>query len=203
MQRFLTEFLKLGQKRIVLASQSPRRIQLLRDLGLEFEIHPAAIDENLEQVTDPVELARKLALEKAHVVAERVEGDLIIAADTLVTLDHHIFPKPQSREEAFHMLETLQGKTHFVITGLALVTPETTIVDHGSTAVTFYPMSREEIEFYLTTQEPFDKAGAYAIQGKAAVFIERIEGDFYNVVGFPVGKFFQHLKELFGPKTGK
>ncbi len=198
MQRFLMDFLGLDKKRIVLASQSPRRIQLLRDLGLEFEIHPAAIEETLDQVQEPVELARKLALEKAHVVAQRVAGDLIIAADTLVTLDHHIFPKPQSREEAFQMLTLLQGKTHYVITGLALITPDQTIVDHGSTAVTFYPMSKEEIEFYLTTQEPFDKAGAYAIQGKAAVFIERIDGDFYNVVGFPIGKFFQHLKQLFG-----
>ncbi len=196
MQRFLTEFLGLDKKRIILASQSPRRIQLLRDLGVEFEIQPAAIDESLQQITDPVELARKLAYEKAHVVAQRVEYDLIIAADTVVTLGNQIFPKPSSREDARTMLQHLQGKTHQVITGLALLTPERAVIDHGITRVTFYPMSDLEIDFYLNTQEPFDKAGAYAIQGKAAVFIEKIEGDFFNVVGFPVGKFFQHLKQM-------
>ncbi len=197
MQHFLSTFLGIEQQRIILASQSPRRIQLLRDLGLNFEIHPAAIKETIPPGADPIELARKLAYEKAHAVYQRVGGDLVIAADTLVTLEGHIFPKPESVADATRMLQTLQGTTHEVITGLALITPQTLILDHGITRVTFYPMSDAEIAFYLTTQEPFDKAGAYAIQGKAAVFIEKIEGDFFNVVGFPVGKFFQHLKRLF------
>ncbi len=197
MQQFLTEFLGVQHRRIILASQSPRRIQLLRDLGLTFEIHPAAIDETIPRVANPVEMARKLAFEKANAVFQRVGGDLVIGADTLVTLDGKIFPKPESVADARRMLQTLQGKTHEVVTGLALVTPVETVIDHGSTRVTFFPMSDAEIDFYLATQEPFDKAGAYAIQGKAAVFIEKIEGDFFNVVGFPVGKFFQHLKRLF------
>ncbi|NOX36978.1 MAG: septum formation protein Maf [Calditrichaeota bacterium] len=193
----MTELCQLTGKKIILASQSPRRITILRELGLHFIVSPAQIDESITRYSDPVDYARQLAYRKGLVVWQREKADLVIAADTVVTIDHQILEKPRNQEEARQMLRQLSGRTHTVITALALFYSEGEILDHESTRVTFYPLTDPEIELYLQTEEPFDKAGAYAIQGGAAIFVQKIEGDFYNVVGFPVGKFYQHLKKIF------
>ena len=194
---FMTELCRLDEKKIILASQSPRRITILRELGLHFIVSPAYIDESITHYSDPVDYARQLAYRKGSVVWQRERADLVIAADTVVTIDHQILEKPGNPEAAREMLRRLSGRTHRVITALALFFSEGEILDHESTRVTFYPLTDPEIELYLQTEEPFDKAGAYAIQGGAALFVQKIEGDFYNVVGFPVAKFYQHLKKIF------
>jgi septum formation protein len=194
--KFITLLCDLEEKKIVLASQSPRRIELLRSVGLEFEIYPPQFDEKSMPGVTPVDYVKHNASEKAHWVAKHVEYDLIIAADTVVTLDGHIFEKPGGHREAQNMLQQLSDKTHNVITGFCLLTANETILDHESTRVTFYKLSKAEIEMYLNTDEPFDKAGAYGIQGFAALFIRQLEGCYFNVMGFPLGKFYQHLKQL-------
>jgi len=194
---FLMELCRLQGKKIILASQSPRRIELLRGVGLKFEIVPAQVDENVKDGDHIIDAARHYAREKAHHVADRHSADLIIAADTLVVLGNEIFAKPKNRVEAGKMLRQLSGATHSVITGLSLLTPASEILDHEETRVTFWDISKREIDAYLNTPEPFDKAGAYGIQGYAALFIRKIEGSYFNVMGFPLSKFYQHLRTLF------
>lgn len=195
--KFLTELCHLEGKKIILASRSPRRIEMLHSLGLEFEIFPARVDENLTAYQDEIEFARLLAQSKAHwVYRQRPEADLIIGADTIVVKEGKIFGKPNDHGEARAMLQSLSGATHQVITGICLRSPAQEIVDHEITEVIFAPLSVEEIETYLASGEPFDKAGAYGIQGLAAVFVERIEGCYFNVMGFPLARFYRFLKEM-------
>lgn len=194
--KFISLLCNLEDKKIVLASQSPRRIGLLRSVGLEFEIYPPQFDEKPLPGFSPSDYVQHNASEKAHWVAKHVEYDLIIAADTVVTLDGHIFEKPDGHNEANNMLQKLSDRTHDVITGFCLLTPEEKIIDHELTRVTFYKLSDTEIEMYLNSDEPFDKAGAYGIQGFAALFIKWLEGCYFNVMGFPLGKFYQRLKKL-------
>ncbi len=194
--KFTTLLCNLEEKKIVLASQSPRRIDLLRSVGLEFEIYPPQFDEKPMPGFSPVDYVRHNASEKAHWVAKHVEHDLVIAADTVVTLNDHIFEKPAGHSDAQSMLKQLSGRSHEVITGFCLLTPDEKIIDHELTRVTFYELSVAEIEMYLNSDEPFDKAGAYGIQGFAALFIKQLEGCYFNVMGFPLGKFYQQLKKL-------
>lgn len=193
--KFLTELCHLEGKKIILASQSPRRIEMLHSLGVEFEIFPAQVDENPAIYRDEVEYACLIAKSKADWVHEkRPEADLIIAADTIVVKEGKIFGKPRDHAEARAMLQTLSGATHQVITGICLRSAAQEIIDHEITDVVFAPLSPEEIELYLASGEPFDKAGAYGIQGFASALIERIEGCYFNVVGFPLARFYRHLR---------
>ncbi len=194
--KFISILCGLEKKRVVLATQSPRRIELLRSVGLDFEIFPPQIDEKQPADYSPLEYVRHNAVEKAHWVSGHVKFDLIIAADTIVTLDGQIFEKPGGHSEAEKMLRLLSGNTHEVITGFCLMTAGGEVVDHEISRVTFYPLTTSEIQMYLNSDEPFDKAGAYGIQGFASLFIKKIEGCYFNVVGFPLGKFYQHLKNL-------
>ncbi|MEL6820973.1 MAG: Maf family protein [Calditrichota bacterium] len=194
--KFLNELLHLNEKKIVLASQSPRRVELLRNIGLSFEIHPAGIDENPKHYHDEIDYARQNASNKARWISDRVNADLIISADTIVAMDGQIFEKPASREEAAATLKRLSNNTHQVISAFCLLTNQTEITDHAVTEVTFNPLSGHEIEAYLNSGEPFDKAGAYGIQGLASIFIKEIKGCYYNVMGFPLAQFYQHLKKL-------
>lgn len=194
--KFITLLCNLEEKKVVLASQSPRRIELLRSVGLEFEIYPPHIEEKWRSGYSPVDYVRHNAGEKAHWVSGHVDYDLIIAADTIVTLEDRIFEKPAGHDQAEAMLRSLSDRTHEVITAICLMTPEEKIIDHEVTRVSFYPLSDAEIRMYLNSDEPFDKAGAYGIQGFASLFIRKIEGCYFNVVGFPLGKFYQHLKTL-------
>lgn len=189
-------------KRIVLASASPRRQELLRLIVGSFEVVPAHIPEEIPPyLVDPTSVVSFLATEKAQAVATDYGSEtLIIGADTVVVLEGDILGKPCDPAEALEMLERLQGRTHEVITGLAVVPgqaageEEPIIVDAVVTEVTFRPAEREELKRYIATGEPFDKAGAYAIQGRGCVFIEGIRGCFFNVVGLPVFRLAQMLR---------
>jgi len=185
------------QRNLILASSSPRRREILKNLGFEFEVIPADIDEDFLEGEDFVSHAERLALSKAVKVSElRPEGK-IIGADTVVVCDGRVLGKPADEVEAEEMLSLLSGKKHQVITALALVVPgESRIVKSEVTDIFFYELSREEIRRYVATGEPMDKAGAYAIQGYASAFVRRIEGCFFNVVGLPVWLLFSMLKEM-------
>ncbi len=197
---------------LVLASASPRRRELLTQAGFSFEVHPADISEDLNPGEDPIAYVTRLAREKAQAVFAQLSRPstlgapgldpetweskrlgllpnsalVVLGADTTVTLDDHILGKPEDAADAARMLRLLSGRTHRVITGVAVVTATSTKVAAESTAVSFLALSDEEIAAYIATGEPMDKAGAYAIQGLAARWIPRIEGCYFNVVGLPI-----------------
>jgi septum formation protein len=182
---------------LVLASASPRRRELLTQAGYTFEVHPADIPEDPRSNEDPIAYVTRLAREKAEAVFTEITkasasdtrasaAPQVLGADTTVTLDSHILGKPSDPADAARMLRLLSGRTHRVITGVALVTVTSTEVAAEVTAVQFLTLSDEEIAAYIATGEPMDKAGAYAIQGRAARWIPRIEGCYFNVVGLPI-----------------
>lgn len=178
-------------RRIVLASASPRRRELLHQIGLPFEVIPGSVAEEGRPEKKPVALAEALARDKALDVAPLVEDGMVIGADTVVVAGMQMLGKPADAAEARAMLRTLSGRTHQVITGLSVVDrrggrTESVDVDHASTDVTFLPWTNDDIAAYVATGEPMDKAGAYAIQGYAAVLIEGIRGCYFNVVGLPL-----------------
>jgi septum formation protein len=178
--------------RLILASASPRRRELLAQAGFEFEVHPAHIPEDPLPGEDPMAYVTRLAMEKAQAVFARVSasgglpGLAVLGADTTVTLDGHILGKPSDAADAARMLRQLSGRSHRVITGIALVTAQSVESAAEVTAVRFLTLSESEIASYIATGEPMDKAGAYAIQGRAARWIPRIEGCYFNVVGLPL-----------------
>lgn len=173
---------------LILASASPRRRELLALLGLPFRIAAADIDETPLPGEDPRAYTERLAQEKAEAIAHREPNATILAADTTVVCDNLILGKPQDAADASRMLQLLQGRTHTVITGIAVHSNNQTTIESDMTAVTFIQMNIEMIENYIATGEPLDKAGAYGIQGIAAQFIPRIEGDYTNVVGLPLAR---------------
>jgi septum formation protein len=178
---------------LVLASASPRRRELLTQAGYSFQVRPAHIPEDPHEGEDPIAYVTRLAREKAEVVLRELSGRasaeealVILGADTTVTLDNHILGKPEDAADAARMLRMLSGRSHHVITGVAVATVEGVEVAAEVTAVRFLTMSDEEITAYVTTGEPMDKAGAYGIQGLAARWIPRVEGCYFNVVGLPL-----------------
>ena len=185
---------------LVLASASPRRRELLTQAGYTFAVRPAHIDEDLRPGEDPIAYVTRLAREKAETIYQEISsseretgehrrnGDLlrVLGADTTVTLDSHILAKPENQADAARMLRLLSGRTHRVITGVAVAAQAGTQVAAEVTAVRFNTLSEEEIAAYVASGEPADKAGAYAIQGRAARWIPRIEGCYFNVVGLPL-----------------
>lgn len=183
--------------KIVLASGSPRRKELLGMLGVEFDICPAVGEEKAEAGLLPDKTVRALAKAKALEVAARCEKDcLVIAADTVVSLDGEILGKPHSEEEAKEMLSKLSGRSHKVYTGLCLVLGDKLLSREEETTVYFRELTRSEISAYVATGEPLDKAGAYGIQGKASLFIEGIDGDYYNVMGLPLCRLDEMFKAM-------
>lgn len=186
-------------KNIILASNSPRRKELLRNLGIEFSVVSSEFDEKLDDSMHPYELACHLALEKAKDVARKgYDNAIIIAADTLV-IHNKILGKPKSLNEAYIMLKSLSGNVHEVVTGVALLDEYNNIqiTDYEMTKVYFRKISDEEINRYISTGESMDKAGAYGIQGKASLFIEKIDGDFFNVMGLPIYKLGKMMQQHF------
>ena len=180
--------------KLILASGSPRRRELLTMLGAQFETIPARGEERADPSLAPPQLVEQLALAKAREVARMHPDAVVIGADTVVSADGAVLGKPHSREEAAAMLRGLSGRTHSVFTGLAVLSPEGEQTGWEETRVTFCPLSDREIEAYIDTGEPLDKAGAYGAQGIAALFIERMEGDFFNVVGLPLCRLGKMLK---------
>lgn len=183
--------------KIVLASKSPRRQEIISKYIKEFEIVESRVEEVMDSRLDPAALAMSLAYQKAADVCRQVaHDDLVIAADTIVVADR-VLGKPKDRAEAKEMIFSLAGKTHAVITGIALIQGETKVVDHQRTQVTFSSMSEAEVEAYLNAGDYEDKAGAYGIQGYAEPFIQEIRGSYSNVVGLPVERLYPLLKAHF------
>ena len=185
--------------KLILASASPRRAQILRDAGISFSVVSSAVDETPYAGETPQQMVQRLANAKAELVSARAVGPaILIAADTVVVVDGQILGKPRSTDDARRMLQLFSGRTHSVITGVSLIRlPE---MDRRqfveTTLVTFAPLTREDISRYLATEEPFDKAGAYAIQGYAGRYIPRVEGCYFNVVGLPLARLVATLQEL-------
>ena len=184
--------------KIVLASQSPRRRELLERMGItKFEICPDTEEERAPAGLTPDRLVEYLSADKArHVAGHFAPEDIIIAADTVVAVDDRVLGKPHSRAEAVEMLTMLSGRSHTVYTGVTVRKGETVCTQHECTRVTFRPLTGAEIEAYVDSKEPMDKAGSYGIQGLGCLLVQGIEGDYYNVMGLPVAKLFRERKIL-------
>lgn len=180
---------------IILASTSPRRAELLTAAGIPFVTQPVDVDETARPGEAPAECAQRLAQAKAGAVA-RPAGSVVLAADTLVVVDGDALGKPRDAADAAAMLRRLSGRTHEVVTGVAIAHDGGTIVDLVSTQVTFETLTHGEIAWYVATGEPLDKAGAYGIQGGASRFVTRIDGSYTNVVGLPVELVYRRLQAL-------
>lgn len=184
--------------KFILASKSPRRREILADLGLEFEILTADTDESCN-LTNPRAFVEELALRKGRAVADKLDGDtIIIASDTVVACNGEILGKPKDRADAGRMLDMLSGTKHDVISGVALISKGKEAVASEVTHVIFDKLTDSDKEIYLNSNEPYDKAGAYAIQGLASMWIKGIEGDYFNVVGLPVKRLHDLLLTEFG-----
>jgi len=194
-------------QRIILASKSPRRKYLLEQINLKFDVIASTVLEYTEDELTPAEFAEKMALSKASDVARSVNNALIIGADTIVVHDDEILGKPVDDEDAKRLLKRLSGHTHNVYTGVALLKtdnngePERSITFYSKTNVVFAKLDDKEIEEYVNSGSPMDKAGAYGIQDDwGSLFVKRIDGDYYNVVGFPLQKFYTMMKS-FAPEA--
>lgn len=186
-------------EKLVLASASPRRAEILRAVGWPFETLAANIDETRASEEDAVAYVQRLARAKAEAVAGRCESGLVLGADTVVVIANEILGQPRDAEDARRMLKLLSGTWHAVLTGVALVRAgkaNRCVVGHESTRVRFGNLSDAEIDWYISTGEPMGKAGAYAVQGSAALFIEEIQGDYFNVVGLPMRLLYKLAREL-------
>lgn len=173
---------------IYLASSSPRRRELLEQAGISFTVAPADADERFADGTPPEAAVKLLARRKADAVFAHHPDGTILAADTVVALGETILGKPKTPARAVEMLRLLSGKTHEVFTGFCILSRERCVVESVRTEVTFYPLTEREIDAYVSTGEPMDKAGAYGIQGRGALLVQEIAGDYYNVVGLPVAR---------------
>ena len=169
-------------------------------LGLNFSVKVAEIQEIVPPGSSPEQAVMSLASQKARAVRKNLEfpQNIIVGADTVVSYQGKIFGKPKSQQEAVSMLSLLSGATHQVFTGVCILTPSSEEVFYEKTDVTFFPLTQREICRYVSEENPMDKAGAYGIQGKAAAFVEKIEGDFFNVVGFPAARFLRKMKQFWG-----
>ena len=190
--------------KLILASSSPRRAEILANAGLPFSVLSSAVDESPYPNEAPAALVQRLANAKADLVTARAVGPaIILAADTVVVLDDKVLGKPSSIEDARHMLQQLSGRTHSVLTGVALIRlpdgERRQFIE--STLVHFRPITDEELSLYLATEEPYDKAGAYAVQGQAGRYIPRIDGCYFNVVGLPLSRVLTELQTLGWPEN--
>jgi septum formation protein len=183
---------------IILASASPRRIELLTKTGLKFKVCPAHIEETIDSYHTPHWSAMNLAYQKARKIAERIQDGttIILGGDTIVVYRDHLLGKPKTKKEAVEMLTRLNGKTHQVITGLCLIQGEKILKGYATTSVSFHKVTREWICDYVASGEPMDKAGAYAIQEKGALLVKKIEGDYPNVIGLPLVTLSKMLSKL-------
>jgi septum formation protein len=190
--------------KLILASASPRRREILTTLGVEFTVVTADADETCD-ITHPGERVEAISVKKCHAVRDQLEAEgtldpdtVILASDTLVMLDGEFLGKPRDEADARRMIGMLQSRTHTVASGLAIYKDGRTVTAHELTGVTFAPMNEAEITAYMATGESFGKAGGYAVQGFAARFIAGIQGDYFNVVGLPVRRLYETMREGFG-----
>lgn len=184
---------------IILASQSPRRKMLLKQIDLDFKVVSSSVHEDFNIDLQPIEFAMHYAKLKALDVAEECQDSLVIGADTVVVLNNEIIGKPKDIQDSRFILKKLSDNTHQVITGIALVWQEKNILDifYEETRVTFQNLTDKQILYYIDNYQPFDKAGSYGIQDWFAVCVRKIDGCFYNVVGFPLAKFYEHYLKIF------
>jgi septum formation protein len=180
---------------LILASRSPRRKEILERAGIPHLVRATDVDEAVRAGEDAAQYVRRLARAKAEAVVNG-SGEFVLGADTVVVVDGEILGKPVDREDALRMLRRLSGREHEVVTGICLLAGDRVAEDAESTRVRFRELSEEEIAEYVASGEPMDKAGAYAIQGLASKFIDRVEGCYFNVVGLPVSKVYAHLRAL-------
>lgn len=183
-------------KPFILASQSPRRKQLLEQAGLSFTIIPSEVEEKVLDTDTPEEVVASLALQKAQDVFSRHSNQLVLAADTIVAIDDTILGKPVNRQDAEKMLQQLSGRDHHVFTGVTLLCESKELTFVEKTHVHFYPLTNEEITSYINSGEPFDKAGGYGIQGLGSILVEKIHGDYFTIVGLPIAKVVRALKQF-------
>ena len=185
-------------KRIILASSSPRRKEILEITGLVFEVIPSNYEENMNNDIPSVELAKELSKGKAEEVAMKHDNAIVIGADTFIALGNEVLGKPQNESDAIAMLQRLSGNSHSVITGLTIIdsSSDKTISEAVETKVYFKKLSNAEIQAYVSSGEPMGKAGSYAIQGLGSIFIEKIEGDYFNVKGLPLSSLVEKLKKF-------
>ena len=183
---------------IILASQSPRRKELMAMLPVTFEVRAKEIEEKMDEQLTAKENVQSLATQKAEIIAKENPMSTVIGCDTIVVFEGEIFGKPRDEADAKKMLSKLSGKTHFVYTGVSILNKEKHIEEcfAVSSKVTMKVLSEEEIMWYIQTKEPLDKAGSYGIQGQAALFIEKIEGDYFNIVGLPIHALYERLSAL-------
>lgn len=181
---------------LILASASPRRSELLRSAGIPFTVEPAHVPEQSLSGEAPLAYAQRLARDKATAIFARHADSVVLGADTIVVADEHLLEKPADGADAFRMLRLLSGRAHQVITGVCVVAPGLEQTEAEITEVRFAPLSDREISEYVATGEPMDKAGAYAIQGIASRWVERIDGCYFNVVGLPVPRVYRMLMRL-------
>ncbi len=191
-------FGEIMERTLILASASPRRRELMSQIGLEFVISVAKINEQRLPNESPTEMVKRLAFEKAVAVFE--PNSVVVAADTIVSVDDTVLGKPKDENEAKEMLKRLQGRQHYVYSGFCVHDGEKTVSEVVATEVVFRLVSDEEISEYVASGEPMDKAGAYGIQGGAAKFVSEIHGDYYNVVGLPICRLSTVLNDVFGWK---
>ena len=184
---------------IILASKSPRRREILENTKVRFSVKESQIDEIIKVNESPKETVMRLAYEKALDVASSNKDSLVIGADTIVVINEQILGKPKNEEEAYNMIKLLSGKTHYVITGFALINLSLNkkVVDCEVSQVTFKELSKECIKDYINTKESLDKAGAYGIQGYGGLLVKNIQGDYFNIVGLPISKISDCLKDHF------
>ena len=182
--------------KLILASKSPRRAELMDMLGFPYEAIGSDVSENVPDIIEPSCLVEYLAKSKADSVFQIHPGDCVIGCDTLVYINGEILGKPYTKEKSVLYLKKLRGCTHSVYTGICVRMGKECIVSHDCTEVSFGTISDEEIEWYVSTGDPFDKAGAYGIQGPAALFIETIRGNYFNVVGLPIPLLYHMLKKI-------
>jgi len=186
----------MNGRRVVLASASPRRRQLLDLIGIEHEVSPSNIDESLRPRETPRKHAERLAREKALVVAKRNPDDIVVAADTIVVIDRKVLGKPADSADARRMLSLLSGRRHTVITAVAVARGRKVRSAIEEVRVTFRSLRRDDIDAYIATGEPMDKAGAYGIQGYGATIVERVEGDYFAVMGLPLARLVGLLRDV-------
>lgn len=185
--------------KIVLASQSPRRVELLKEIFTQFEVAPSSIEEVLDPGLRPEANAQNLARVKAESIASNFPDCWVIGADTLVTLDHEIFGKPEDEEDAKRILKKISGREHLVVTGICVVGPKKTLDKAVISQVKIKPLTDQEIEDYIATGEPMDKAGAYAIQGKGSFMVRSFSGSKNNIIGLPLDELKILLKKTYHP----
>jgi septum formation protein len=181
---------------LILASASPRRSELLRNAGIAFTVEPAHVPEQAYPDEQPLQYAQRLARDKARAIFARYPDSVVLGADTIVVADEHLLEKPRDDEDAARMLRLLSNREHQVITGVCIAAPGFEKTEAEITDVRFGPLTEEEIASYVATGEPLDKAGAYAIQGNASRWVERIDGCYFNVVGLPVPRVYRMLRKL-------